>query len=244
MNRRSELKIAAPKAAARKPAAPELAASELAAPTLRARIRETTVQAILGAAEEVFADSGLHAAHMGKIAAKAGVAVGTLYNHFEDREALLAGLLAARSAELAGKIDAAIRVTANQPLRERLRGILGAFCSHCEAHRKFVHIVLQREVGRYQETYPHAWAKKNDSMREIHDRIEGEMRRGVKERALRPEMGDLAATFFLGMLRALIIRDVADANSDMAGQLDRLLDVFFDGMRPLGAGMRPVRAAS
>jgi AcrR family transcriptional regulator len=211
MNRRSEL--------------------EVAPPNLRARIRETTVQAILGAAEEVFADAGLHAARMGAIAAKAGVSVGTLYNHFEDREALLAGLLAARRVELIGKIDAAIRAAAGRPLRERLRGILGAFLSHCEAHRKFVNIVLQREVGRYQQTYPQAWARKNDSMREIHDRIEGEMKRGVKERALRPELGDLGATFLLGMLRALIIRDlVLEAGGDMAADLDRLLDAFFDGL--------------
>jgi AcrR family transcriptional regulator len=218
MNRRSEVKTAAHKAP----------------PSLRARIRETTVQEILAAAEEVFADAGLHAAHMGSIAAKAGVSVGTLYNHFEDREALLAGLLAARRAELVGKIDDAIREAAGRPLRERLRGILGAFCSHCEAHRKFVHIVLQREVGRYQQTYPQAWAKKTDSMREIHERIEGEMKRGVKEGALRPETADLATLFFLGMLRALVIRDVSgEAGGEMARDVDRLLDAFFGGV---GAG--------
>jgi len=216
MNRRSE---------SRAPAA------RRAPPTLRARIRETTVQAILAAAEEVFADAGLHAAHMGTIAAKAGVSVGTLYNHFEDREALLAGLLEARHAELIGKLDVALREAADSPLRERLRAILAAFASHCQAHRKFVNIVVQREVGRYQQTYPQAWAKKNDSMREILDRIEGEMKRGVKERALRPDLGDLGATFLLGMLRALIIRDlVLEAGGDMAADLDRLLDAFFDGL--------------
>jgi AcrR family transcriptional regulator len=228
MNRRSE---------ARAPSA------RPAAPRLRARIRETTVQAILAAAEEVFADAGLHAAHMGTIAAKAGVSVGTLYNHFEDREALLAGLLAARHAELIGKLDVALREAAERPLRERLRAILGAFAGHCEAHRKFVHIVVQREVGRYQQTYPQAWAKKTDAMREIHERIEGEMRRGVKERALRPEAADLATTFFLGMMRALIIRDMTRDTTapggDMARDLDRLLDAFFGGM---GAG-RVGRAA-
>ena len=222
MNRRSELR--APTA-------------RRAPPTLRARIRETTVQAILAAAEEVFADAGLHAAHMGTIAAKAGVSVGTLYNHFEDREALLAGLLEARHDELIGKLDAALREGADRPLRERLRAILGAFASHCQAHRKFVNIVVQREVGRYQQTYPQAWAKKTDAMRNVHDRIEAEMRRGVKERALRPEAADLATTFFLGMMRALIIRD-ANASSGDAGDMgrdhERLLDAFFGGMGTKG----------
>ena len=214
MNRRSATKVAPPRPA----------------PRLRARIRETTEQAILAAAEEVFADAGLHAAHMGTIAARAGVSVGTLYNHFEDREALLAGLLLARHQELVGRLDAGLRDAAGRPLRERLRAILGAFAGHCEAHRKFMNIVVQREVGRYQQTYPQAWAKKTDAMRDVHERIEGEMRQGVKERALRPEAADLATTFFLGMMRALIIRDMGTPGGDMARDHERLLDAFFGGM--------------
>ena len=45
-------------------------------------------------------------------------------------------------------------------------------------------------------------------MQAIHERLDGEMKRGVQERALRPEMADLAAAFFIGMMRALIIRDL------------------------------------
>src|SRR6188472_2566436 len=98
--------------------------------TLRDRIRETTVQAILSAAEEIFADEGFHAARMGAIAAKAGVSVGTVYNHFEDRDALLGGLLVSHRAELIERIDRAIEEGASRPLRERLRGIVSAFLGH------------------------------------------------------------------------------------------------------------------
>jgi hypothetical protein len=56
------------------------------------------------------------------------------------------------------------------------------------------------------------------------------MRRGVKERALRPEMADLAATFFIGMMRGLIMRDVLFGKGrGMEAELDSLLDMFFDG---------------
>src|SRR4029079_13400724 len=115
--------------------------------SLRDRIRETTVQTILAAAEEVFADAGFHAAKMGDSERKAGVSVGTLYNHFEDREALLAGLLAAQSEELIGRVDAAIQEGSAEPLRDRLRRIGSAFLGHCDQHQKFVHIALQRELG-------------------------------------------------------------------------------------------------
>jgi AcrR family transcriptional regulator len=199
-------------------------------PSLRDRIRETTVQTILAAAEEVFADAGFHAAKMGDIASKAGVSVGTLYNHFEDREALLAGLLAAQSEELIGRVDAAIREGSAQPLRDRLRRIGSAFLGHCDQHRTIVNIALQRELGRYQQTYPQAWKQKTDAMRALHERVDGEMKRGVKDRALRPEMADRAATFFFGMMRALIIRDVLlGAGGPMAAEIDGLLDMFFDG---------------
>jgi AcrR family transcriptional regulator len=208
--------------------------SESERQTLRGRIRETTVQAILSAAEEVFADAGFHAARMGAIAEKAGVSVGTLYNHFEDREALLGGLLVSHRAELISNIDQAIAQSASRPLRERLLGIVGAFVGHCEKHRKFVHLMLQQELGRFQQTFPQAWAKKADTVQAIHDRVDAEMKRGVKERALRPEMADMAATFFIGMMRALIVRDlVLGKGAAMAAELDGLLDMFFDGA---GAG--------
>ena len=67
-------------------------------------------------------------------------------------------------------------------------------------------------------------------MQAIYERVDGEMKRGVKERALRPEMADLAAAFFIGMMRALIVRDLLlGKGQGMAAELDGLLDMFFDG---------------
>jgi AcrR family transcriptional regulator len=175
---------------------------------------------------------GLHAAHMGTIAAKAGVSVGTVYNHFEDREALLAGLLAARRAELLTKIDAAIEAAAAMPLRGRLRAIVAAFLGHCEQHRKFVHIVLQREMGRYQQTYPQAWGKKTDTMRELFERLDSEMQKGVHEKALRPQLADVAGVFLIGMMRALVMRAALQGGGALVDHTDTLLDLFFDGASP------------
>ena len=73
-------------------------------------------------------------------------------------------------------------------------------------------------------------------MQAIHERVDGEMKRGVQERALRPEMADLAAAFFIGMMRALIVRDLLlGKGQGMAAELDGLLDMFFDGA---GVGAR------
>ena len=63
---------------------------------LRERLKGETQRAILEAAEEAFGQSGLNGARMDDIAARAGVSVGTLYNHFSDRDALLKALIVQR----------------------------------------------------------------------------------------------------------------------------------------------------
>src|SRR5439155_24293704 len=61
---------------------------------LRDRLRDAAHEAILDAAEEAFARHGMDAP-MEAIASLAGVAVGTLYNHFDSRAALLEALMSA-----------------------------------------------------------------------------------------------------------------------------------------------------
>src|SRR3981081_4254853 len=78
---------------------------------LRERLKGETQRAILQAAEEVFGDSGLSGARMEDIATRAGVSVGTVYNHFEDRDALLAELIVTRRHDLLARLDAALTST-------------------------------------------------------------------------------------------------------------------------------------
>jgi AcrR family transcriptional regulator len=196
------------------------------APSLRERIRETTVQAILAAAEEVFADQGLHAAHMGDIAARAGVAVGTLYNHFKDRDDLLAGLLEARRAELLGRLDAALREAHDRPFADKLRALLEVMLSHKQSHARFFRILMQGELGRYQQTFPSACQMPTETMRELRARVEKVMKQGVREKAVRADIGELAPVLFMGMVRAVSAREEA---TDLAAETERLLRFFLEG---------------
>jgi len=199
------------------------------------------VQAILAAAEEVFASKGLHAAHMGEIAALAGVAVGTLYNHFADRDALLAGLLEARRAELMARIDEALeagtgaggarRPSTRLGFRDRLRAFLHAVLAHKEAHRRFFQILMQGEIVRYQETFPSACHVPSATMHEMFTRLDKLMKQGVREKALRPDIVDLAPVLLMGMVRAVMIRDalIKGGDGDLVSETDRLLTFFFQG---------------
>ncbi|HEX3596207.1 MAG TPA: TetR/AcrR family transcriptional regulator [Polyangiaceae bacterium] len=78
-------------------------------------------EAILAAAERVFAKSGFYATRMADIAREAGVAVGTLYNYFDSREVILSDLLSLRHREFHAKVVAA--ADASDPVA-RLRQIV------------------------------------------------------------------------------------------------------------------------
>jgi AcrR family transcriptional regulator len=199
--------------------------------SLRERFKETTLQAVLGAAEEVFADAGLHAAHMGEIAERAGVAVGTLYNHFADREALLAGLAEARFKEMIADMDGALKASAEQPFGVRARALVVAMLTYYERHWKFVQILLQGETGRYQRTFPTLVEAMRHKMREVRTRVEKLIAQGVREKAISAELSDLAPFFLLGMLRSLIMRRLyQDPSKGLVVEAERLLAAFLHGV--------------
>ena len=57
------------------------------------------------------------------------------------------------------------------------------------------------------------------------------MKQGVREKALRPDIVDLAPVLLMGMVRAVMIRDalVKGGAGDLVSETDRLLTFFFQG---------------
>jgi AcrR family transcriptional regulator len=204
--------------------------SEAAPQSLRERLRTTTIETILNAAEEVFADQGLHAAHMGEIAARAGVSVGTLYNHFEDREALLSGLLEARKVELLARLDEVLEAGSSRPAVERLRGMVESMLVHKSRHRKFMQILVQGEISRYGHTFPSASHMPGATLHEICKRVETVVRQGIKDGSLRPDIEAVAPMMLMGMVRSLAIRDAfRKSQGDPVSDAAELFDFFMRG---------------
>lgn len=103
---------------------------------LRTRLKEVATSAILDAAEEVFADEGLDA-RMETIAARAGVSVGTLYNHFADRVSLVASLTDTRRAKFHELLKNAIEASSELPLREHLVHVILSVCDVSGTQARF-----------------------------------------------------------------------------------------------------------
>lgn len=202
---------------------------------LRARIRQVTAEAIATAAEAVFAEQGLHDAHVGDIAKRAGVAVGTLYNHFKDREAILAGLLEVRRAELVRHLDTRVAEARGAPYREQVRAFVAAYFDFFEEHRRFFNILIQGETARLQETYPVACQVPSQCMREIYARAEALVRRGCDDGTLEPSSAEMYPAILLGMMRGMKLHSFfvshLGGKDDYVVDVDRLVDIFLDGAR-------------
>jgi len=189
---------------------------------LRERFREETGRAVLLAAEQVFAEEGLHAASMSSIAERAGVAVGTLYNHFKDRDALLNALLDERRAELIDKIDRARTELADEPFRKQLEGFLRALFSHFEEHGNFLRIVFSSEYGGLR--------KCEEMPRALYQRIELLLKIGHREKALRADPDHHFGLMLLGAVKGTFLRDKYGAPAlDNKVAIDLIADFFLRG---------------
>jgi len=196
--------------------------------SLPERQREQTAAAILDAAEELFADQGLANAHMNDIASRVGVAVGTLYNHFKDRDSLLAALLQTRRTELLARLDAFLDLPSSGNFRDDLTGFVKEMGAFFEEHTRF-HIILHRlEWGLHQESFPATAACAPEMKRELIVRLDKLIRRGVKQKALRPALADYYAYLLMGILRSIRLYNV-DHGVDERWPLDELVRFFMEG---------------
>ncbi len=128
-------------------------------------------------------------------------------------------------------MDGALKATGDQPFGPRARALVVAMLTYYERHWKFMQIFLQGETGRYQRTYPTLVEAMRHKMREVRTRVEKLIAQGVREKAIRADLADLASFFLIGMLRSLVMRRLyQDPNKGLVVEADRMLDAFLHGV--------------
>ncbi len=188
---------------------------------LRDRLRDETARAILDAAEEVFSEEGL-GARMERIAARAGVAVGTLYTHFQDRQALVEALSCSRKASFFARFDRALREAEGRPIREQLRAVLGAVAEHAKAHGRYLSVLVQAGEG---PAHPHP---SNSFVVELQRRTDELVAQGVAAGELRPDDAGFFGLALIGMIRVANVR-VLSGEATWEQLTEPFIDLFLRG---------------
>lgn len=201
-------------------------ASTPARASVRDQARGLFRDALLVAAEAEFADKGFHAARIQDIATRAGVAVGTLYNHFEQKDELLRAILDNRKVELFEQT--ARRPDDPQDFEGELRTYYGRVFDYLAKHRAFY--AVAREAGFFgaEPTTP-------STMRiaqQFRHRLEAILRRGLDERAIAGADEKFLARMLAGSVRGVLESALREKDVDLIGDGARVVEFFLKSVRP------------
>jgi AcrR family transcriptional regulator len=86
-----------------------------------------TIDALHIAAIQVLTREGLSRCTTTRVAARAGISVGSLYQYYPNRDALLAAVLERHLDGVAGAVDRACREHHGKPVSEMASGLIAAF---------------------------------------------------------------------------------------------------------------------
>jgi AcrR family transcriptional regulator len=120
-------------------------ALRLAPETRSARRRERTKGDLLAAAKAVFAAKGYHQAKISDIAEEADVGVGTVYLHYDGKEALFLELVAETIRRLKERVDAAKAAAGGDPV-DQARVSCEALFRFAQENRETFRIVFGEGV--------------------------------------------------------------------------------------------------
>jgi len=194
---------------------------------LRDRLRAETRQVILAAAEEALGQHGARGARMELIAAAAGLAVGTLYNYFSDRQELIEALFESRRGELVLALDAALARSAAEPFEQRLAAFLWAGLEHFRTHRRFIALVLQDELTSGEGS---RWSMQL----ELRARAERLIASGIDAGLLRAEDRETYPHIIVGLLKGLVEPALgAGLDSAPLHRVEAAIRCFMSGARKL-----------
>lgn len=181
---------------------------------------------ILRAAAKVFAQSGYFNAKVSDVARAAGIADGTVYLYFKNKDDLLTSIFSWAMGEFLNRARA--QLTELKEPREKLRSFANLHFSLLEQERDIA-IVFQielRQSTKFMEQFSITYlAEYLQMLREIIEEGQrsGSFRKGINSK--------LMAKLLFGMLDEMATNWVlSHGNHSLATMADSVLDIFFNGV--------------
>ena len=186
---------------------------------------------IMVAAKKVFAHNGFHATTIADIAKEAGLAYGSIYQHFDSKEELFDALMAAQEYALRTHLAVAMAATGARPDEswEPLRATAQATFEFFEADRATAKLVFRDAYALGDRFEKHLIAIYERFIDDIEDRIVAAQKRG-EVLAAPPRLVAYTLTALIGHMAHR--RLTTDDGVTAAEAADFIVSLVIKGLRP------------
>jgi AcrR family transcriptional regulator len=194
-------------------------------------VQEFRIQSIQEATMRVIARKGMAAATMQEIAEEAGVAKGTIYLYFRDRDELVEKTFESAMQKVAAEVDAALDL--DMPAADKVRAIMAAHLRFFGQNREFFRLYLSlrmpegpaaRHRKKKQECQPQYRARAE----KLANALERDMDRGEIRRM---DPYRLALFIMEGSAAVILERLTEDNPPAEEADLDLITGLILDGIR-------------
>jgi AcrR family transcriptional regulator len=110
-----------------------------------------TVEAILEATTHILTQEGYDKANTNRIAERAGISIGSLYQYFPNKESLMAALIEQHSDEIAQLMESKLKDLSDAPLEIAIPALIKAVIA-AHAIDPCLHQVLSEEIPRSERS--------------------------------------------------------------------------------------------
>jgi AcrR family transcriptional regulator len=169
--------------------------NKVRAHSLRARLKEVVADTILEAAEHVFSEGGLET-RLEDVATAAGVSVGTLYNYFTDRQALVEALIEKHRTNLRERLEAVVARDHALPLRSQLESIIAEIVAVSLQKLRLRLLLLQAT--------PHRLMRHAETRSRLLAMIDPVLEKAREKGELAPDSNGLQVHLLVGLIHAAL----------------------------------------
>jgi AcrR family transcriptional regulator len=186
---------------------------------------------LLEAAAEEFAAKGLDGANINEISLAAGLAKGTVYNHFASKEALFLAVVE-EACELAAAGSST--APADAATRERLRAALASDVEWARTHEPFARVLVREVLSANPQFYPRVLEAAAPFISRVREILADGVARGEIRSDLAP--AELALVFVGFGDLALVAHWGSGGSWPRLEEIPELVvGVFLDGTAPRGS---------
>lgn len=181
---------------------------------------------ILNSAGAVFADHGFYKATISQIAAEAGVADGTLYLYFKNKDDILYQFISFKTESVFEKMNTAVAGGSNA--EDKLRNLIRCHLEEFQNDKNMA-VIFQSEVRYIRDIE----SQIKDISKMYLDLLSDIIEQGQIEGSMRQDLFvGLVKRFILGAVEGVISTWVsADGRYDLVSMADPLVDLYMTGVK-------------